>query len=109
MFVFDTPVSMKHPEIDIRIHDLSSLGQTDHALSENLSPRQSVATVQAQKKIERNFAAIRHALYSEFELHLLLNRLGIKKLPATVIDDEIVIYGELSFEEIIDAWRTNRD
>ncbi len=109
IFVVGKPVRIDHPEIDIRIYDLSTLGQTAHALSQNLSPRQTIAKVQAQARIEQGLDEVKRNLHSEFELRMLLDRFEIERYPAAVIDDEVLIYGKLSLPEMIDAWRAKQN
>jgi len=104
-FVVEPVVKVAHPDIAIHYYDIGELGATARKLNVQLSPRLSIAKMQAQARIESNFDAIRQALQAEAELFMLLDKFAIERFPAAVINDEIVIYDKIRLADVISTWR----
>ena len=96
-----------HATIDVRTYNAGSLGKTAQALSAQLSPQPSIALQQAQHKLARDWPKIQAALKTEIEIYALLERFGIVRLPAAVINDSVVVYGLLDIDAIIARWRSS--
>ncbi len=105
LFVNGTASVAGHPSIKIWIHDVRSVGSVARFLSHELAARESVARRQAAQRIEQNFNRIKTALRAESELVALIDRFGIKRYPAAVVDESMVIYGSADIQAILTAWR----
>ena len=109
LFLVESPVNVDHPTIDIRLYDINKIGSIGRQLSDNLAARASIAELQAKARIEDDFDVIKKALQHEVETHLLIDEFNIKKYPAAVVNDQIVIYGTTLIEEIVLIWQNSAD
>ncbi len=105
-FFVEHHVSIQHPSIDIRVHNVRGLGSTDRILSRNLANEESIARQQAELRINENFVTIRQALQHEVEIYLLIERFGIERFPAAIVDEKFLIYGGITINEVVTAWRS---
>lgn len=105
LFVAGPQSSPWHSAIDIRIYDVTIIGETASALSKQISEHQPTAEQQARLLIEKNLSTIRRALRKEIELQSLIERFGIIKFPAAVVNDSWLIYGVTDIDDIVTAWQ----
>lgn len=105
VFVNGSPPVIHHPSIEIHSYNIQHLGLTARTLSNQLSSLESVARRQAIQRIEKDFESIRLALQAEIELHLLIDKYGIKKFPVSVVDEHLLIYGDININSILTVWR----
>ncbi len=107
-FIIGEHPSLQHPHIETWVHNVQDLGATDRFLSRHLASQNSIARRQADSRIERNLNAIRTALKTEVEIRLLLERFGINRFPAAVVNENVTFYGIIDIDEVISAWRASR-
>lgn len=96
---------LQHSMINVQVYDITNIGKTARTLSAQLSKRQPIAEGQARLRIEKNLAAIRDAMRMEIELQNLIERFGITKVPAAVVNDRWLIYGAADVDEIVARWQ----
>ncbi len=105
VFVNGSPPVIHHPSIEIHSYNIQHLGLTARTLSSQLSILESVARHQAIQRIEQDFDSIKLALQAEIELHLLIDRYGIKTFPVAVVDEHLLVYGDIDINSILSVWR----
>ncbi len=105
VFVNGSPPVIHHPSIEINSYNIQHLGLTARTLSSQLSILESVARHQAIQRIEQDFDSIKLALQAEIELHLLIDRYGIKTFPVAVVDEHLLVYGDIDINSILSVWR----
>lgn len=105
VFVNGSPPVIHHPTIEIHSYNIQHLGLTARTLSSQLSSLESVARRQAIQRIEQDFESIKLALQAEIELHLLIDQYGIKTFPVSVVDEHLLVYGEIDINSILTVWR----
>ncbi len=104
-FVNGSPPVIHHSSIEIHSYNIQNLGLTARTLSSQLSSLESVARHQAIQRIERNFKSIKLALQAEIELHSLIDRYKIKAFPVAVVDEHLLVYGDIDINSILTVWR----
>ncbi len=105
IFVNGSPPVIHHPAIEIRSYNIQNLGLTARTLSSQLSSLESVARQQAIQRIEKDFESIKLALKAEIELHLLIDQYGIEFFPVSVVDEHLLVYGDIDINSILTVWR----
>ena len=96
-------------ETDVEVYDISLLKGIEDALSHNLSDNPEVARKQANERIDSNFDWLNTSLKSATDGYVLVEKFGINKFPAVVINDKFVIYGTTDPTEILQIWRLIQD
>lgn len=105
VFANGSPPVTHHPAIEIRSYNIQNLGLTARTLSSQLSSLESVARRQAKQRIEQDFESIKLALQAEIELHLLIDQYGIEIFPVSVVDEHLLVYGDIDINSILTVWR----
>ena len=105
VFVNGSPPIIHHPSIEIHYNNIQNLGLTARTLSNQLSTLESVARRQAIQRIEQDFESIKLALQAEIELHLLIDRYEIRTFPVAVVDEHLLVYGDIDINSILTVWR----
>lgn len=105
VFVNGSPPVIHHPSIEIHSYNIQSLGLTARTLSSQLSSLELVARRQAIQRIEQDIESIKLALQAEIELHSLIDRYGIKSFPVSVVDEHLLVYGDIDINSILTVWR----
>ncbi len=96
-------------EADVEVYDISLLKSVEYALSNNLSDNPEVARKQANERIDSNFEWLKTSLKSATNAYVLVEKFGISKFPAVVINDKFVIYGTTDPTEILRIWLLFQD
>ena len=100
---------VRFAETDVEIYDFSLLESVEYALSNNLSDNPEVARKQANERIDSNFEWLKTSLKSATNAYVLVDKFGISKFPAVVINDKFVIYGTTDPTEILRIWLSFQD
>ncbi len=100
---------VRFAESDVEVYDISLLKSVEYALSSNLSDNPEVARKQANERIDSNFEWLKTSLKSATNAYILIEKLGINKFPAVVINDKFVIYGTTDPTEILRIWLLFQD
>ena len=100
---------VRFAETDIEIYDISLLKSVEYALSNNLSDNPEVARKEANERIDSNFEWLKTSLKSATDAYVLVDKFGINKFPAVVINDKFVIYGTTDPTEILRIWISFQD
>ena len=100
---------VRFAETDIEIYDISLLKSVEYALSNNLSGNPEVARKQANERIDSNFEWLKTSLKSATNAYVLVDKFGINKFPAVVINNKFVIYGTTDPTEILRIWHSFQD
>ena len=100
---------VRFAEADVEVYDISLLKSVEYALSNNLSDNPEVARKQANERIDSNFEWLKTSLKSAMNAYVLVEKFGINKFPAVVINDKFVIYGTTDPTEILRIWLLFQD
>ena len=100
---------VRFAESDVEVYDISLLKSVEFALSNNLSDNPEVARKQANERIDSNFEWLKTSLKSATNAYVLVEKFGINKFPAVVINDKFVIYGTTDPTEILRIWLLFQD
>ena len=100
---------VRFAESDVEVYDISLLKSVEYALSSNLSDNPEVARKQANERIDSNFEWLKTSLKSATNAYVLIEKFGINKFPAVVINDKFVIYGTTDPTEILRIWLSFQD
>ena len=100
---------VRFAETNIEIYDISLLKSVEYALSNNLSDNPEVARKQANERIDSNFEWLKTSLKSATNAYVLVEKFGINKFPAVVINEKFVIYGTTDPTEILRIWLLFQD
>ncbi len=97
-------------EIDseIQFYDLSMIEKIEKQLSFKLSTNPNIAHRQALERIDRNFSQLKHKLHIAVAARSLIASHRIQRLPAAIINDSDVIYGNTDPRQIISLWKSQR-
>ena len=91
--------------INIEIYDLSNVKKLLSHLSYNLSDDPKFAEIQAKNRIDSIIYKLKQQFRVMIEAEKLIERFGIKRFPAAVVDEKLVFYNWQNLEQIIDAWQ----
>ncbi|MBK1674812.1 TIGR03757 family integrating conjugative element protein [Ectothiorhodospira shaposhnikovii] len=120
--VFVAPGQAQHLEgkqglqrrgIEIRIHDMGALTALEADLSRGLPADPAQAMAQARQRFQRAQAdpAFQNRLHAAIGPLVRATELGIDRLPAVVINQEAIVYGEIHLPRALEhyqRWRHER-
>lgn len=98
-----------HSSIIIEVFDLSLTEKIQVNLGKNLSDNPTLAIKQARNRIQDDLEALTIAFKNAVRAQILAEKFGIFRLPAAVVDDELVLYGTTDLDGIITEWLISKD